>query len=90
MLHVAPDHQCAPFRRRDVSANRHIACHAAIAQNKDALSDLLHLVQAVRDIDNPDALLTQGTYRGKKPLDFAVCEGRRRFVQNQDARVAER
>ena len=59
----------------------------AVAQYGDAIADLVHLVEEVRDEQDRDALVTQLADQCKQRRDFIGVETRGRFVEDQHACV---
>ena len=59
----------------------------AVAQDDHAVGDLPHLVEAVRDVDERDALLAQAPHEGEEALDLLGRERRGRLVEDQAARL---
>ena len=60
----------------------------AVAHNRHMRRNLEYLGQAVRDIDEGNALLLQILNRLKQSLHFVEGQGAGRFVQNQNLRIA--
>ena len=60
----------------------------AVAQNRDAVTDRIHLGQPVRDVEYRAAFALDGKQRGENALDLHVCQRRGRLVENEHARVA--
>ena len=57
----------------------------AIAQNGDAVSERADLRHTVRNVDERHAFTAQLPDHAEEQLRFVVRQGRRRFVERQDA-----
>ena len=85
--HLAPDHQLGQAAlagalavdRRDL---------LAAPQHRDAVGDVEHLVQLVRDQDDRRAARDERAQNAEQLVDFLRRQHRGRLVEDQDARVA--
>jgi len=87
LLDLAPDHQ----RRQGLGGRarrRRGRDDAPAAQHRDAVGDLEHLVQLVRDEDDRAAVGGHGAQRREQRVRLLRGQHRRRLVEDQDARVA--
>ena len=61
------------------------SCHAAsVAEHRDPVGDAENLVEAMRDIDDPDAACPEPPQRREQPLDVGIGKCRRRLVEHKD------
>src|SRR5260370_3250385 len=82
---------CASNHRRDEIPLADVADAAGqdelpVAQHADALTDLVDLLQVVRDIQNSDAAFSQAAHALKQAVHSRLLERRRRLLQNQETR----
>ena len=73
---------CASSLRAGVFADE-----PAVAQHGDAVADLVHLVEEMRDEQDRHALVAQAPHQREQRLDFVGVEARGRFVEDQHARI---
>ena len=59
----------------------------AVAQHRDAIADLVDLVEEVRDEQDGDALVAQAADQREQRLHFVGVEARGRLVEDQHARI---
>ena len=59
----------------------------AVAQHGDAIGDRENLVEAMADIDDPDAALLEAAHDVEQPRHVAFGQRRGRLVHDEDARV---
>ena len=81
--HVAPDHEAGHLERLqafDVAGGD----MASVAQNRDAIGDRLHLVQAMGDVEDGDALGAQLADDLEQALGLDGRENGRRLVEGDD------
>ena len=57
---------------------------AAVAKNRDPVGDAEHLVKAMGDVDDADAVRAQAPQRREQSFDIGLRQRRRRFVENQN------
>jgi hypothetical protein len=69
------DHRRFVERARPVSPDR-----APVAQDRDAVAHLKHLVEFVRDVDHADAACAQIFQDSEERFDFRIGERGGRFV----------
>ncbi len=85
----------------DVAANHHLddaraGCFGdwqrgdqlAVTQNRDAINQIKHFVEIVRDIDDRDTVIAQRANDAEQKLGLAIAQGRRGLIQDEDARLA--
>ena len=60
----------------------------AVTQHGHVVTDLKDFVQSVRNVNHGDILLAQFLDDAEQPLNFAFGNRRRRFVHNNDVRLA--
>ena len=77
----------SPGRRRWWSAGSPEATVTPFAQDGDPVTDPPDLVEAVRDVDDADAVGRQPADDVEQGVDLAVVEDRRRLVHDQEADV---
>ena len=61
-----------------------LAHEAAVAQHRDAVGDLVDLVEEVGDEQHGDALVTHPPDHGEQLLDLAPVQRRRGLVEHED------
>ena len=61
----------------------------AVAQHRDGVGDLQHVVEEMGDEDDAPAALAQAPQHPEQPLDLGRRQGRGRLVQDDDARAGE-
>ena len=61
------------------------ADHRAVAKDRDLVGDLLHLAEAVRDVDDDHPRLGEAPSQSEEPLHLARRERRCRLVENEHA-----
>ncbi len=59
----------------------------AVTQDGHVVANLKYLVEPVRDVDDGDILLTQFLDDTEKAFNFALGDGCRRFIHNNDVRI---
>jgi hypothetical protein len=87
LLHLATDHEFhepVGRRRRGQAAGR----RASVRQHGHAVADAPNLVEAMRDVDDPDALRGEPPHHLEERRDLALVEDRGRFVHDQQPDVA--
>ena len=72
-LVLAPDHQRHQQRFREVGDVAG-ADHAAVAQHRDAIGDIQHLAEAMRDVNDAEAVRLQFADDGKQVHHLVVVE----------------
>ena len=60
---------------------------APVAENRHLIADPADLVEAVGDVDHPDALGSQAPDDSEECLDLTFIENRRRLVHDEQPRV---
>jgi len=85
--HVAPDHHTGE-RLLGGAGARNCAHRLAAAQHGDAVGDLEHLAELVRDEDDRRAVLPQSSQDRHQLGDLLRREHGGRLVEHEDARVA--
>ena len=60
----------------------------AVAEHGDAIGNLAHFAEAVRDVDHQPAGLGEALGQAKQPFRLLRPERRRRFIEDQHLRVA--
>ena len=86
VLQIAADHQpdhLVDRRRRD----RHRGDVRAVAQDRRAVADRLHLVEAMRHVDDGHAAALEAIDRLEEPLDLVRGQRRGRLVHDDQPRV---
>ena len=56
---------------------------AAVAEHRDDVGDLEHLVEVMRDVEDGDTAFLQASYRFEQVHDVGRRQGRSRLVENQ-------
>ena len=64
-------------------ADGRVGDHAAVAQDDDAIGEVHHLVEAVRDEDHARAAGGRAPHRGEQPPDLVAVQRGRRLVEDQ-------
>ncbi len=83
---VAPDHHRDEARRIKLGAIQR-ADIAAVAQHADPVGELIHLLHAVADVDDGDALRLEPGDHLEQAIRLARGQRRRRLVHDDDARI---
>ncbi len=87
LIDLASDHELDELvgrcRRGQAGGRR-----APVGQHGDAVADAPDLVEAVRDVDDADALGSEPANDVEERLDLALVEDRRRLVHDQQPHVA--
>jgi hypothetical protein len=82
-LDFAADHQV-----RDFAGVRCLGVErldpAAVAEDRDAIGQMEHLVHLVRDVEDRDAPFAQPLDHAVQPAHFRLGEGARRLVHDED------
>jgi hypothetical protein len=87
LVHLAPDHELDELvgrSRRRQAARR----GAPVRQHGDSVADAPDLVQAVRDVDDPDTLTGEPPNHVEERRDLGLVEDRGRLVHDQQPDVA--
>ena len=81
--HGAADHELDDLRHRDLG---HVTCGRplAVAQDRDAVADLLHLVEVVGDEEDADALGRELADDLEEAVHLARRECRRGLVEDEE------
>ena len=84
--------QCSPDHHAHdlvIAGLRHLhgANIDAVAEDRGPVAEIAHLVHAVRDEDDGDALGAEAAHDGEDLLDLALVERRRRLVEDQHLRL---
>ena len=77
-------HEIVDLQFADVAA----ADPFAVAQDRDPVADLLHLVQAMGDVDDGEAARLQVGDDAEQALDFALGQRGGRLVHHDDPRIS--
>ncbi|MGC0369302.1 hypothetical protein RKD05_001554 [Microbacterium sp. SLBN-111] len=85
-LELAPDGAFDDLRLVDLGGGEGPA-HLAVAEHRDAVGDLLHLGDPVRDVDHRRAARDDLAHAGEQLLHLFDTEVLGRLVEDQDARV---
>ena len=72
---------------RGSSSARYSPTSLSVAQHRDAIGDLVDLVEEVGDEQDRDAVVAQAADDGEEPLDLVAVEARGRFVEDQHPRI---
>ena len=71
---------------RGSSAVVALADQPAVAQNRDAVADLVDLIEKMRDEDDADAAQRELAHDREQDLDLVAIEARGRLVEDQHPR----
>ena len=66
--------------------SRPLADQPAVAQNRDAVADLIDLIEKMRDEDDADAAQRELAHHLEEDLDLVAIEARSRLIEDQHAR----
>ena len=86
LFQIASDHHLHHLLVGDLFTRKR-ANVCAIAQHHDAIGDLFNFIQAVRNVDDGDALRTQIVDDFKQARRFCERQTRGRLIHDQDAGV---
>ena len=87
-LQFAPDHQFGHFTLAEASRGPG-ADHTAVAQHGDAVSERLHLVEAMRNVKHRNALIAQHSDNAEQRRDLIVGQNRRRLIQDHHLAIVQ-
>lgn len=82
-LQLAPDHQADDLLLGRLGDGKVAGGHPVL-QHDHAIGDFHHLVQAVRDIDDPQPVVLQLPDQLEQALGFFMSQGRGRLVEGDD------
>ena len=85
-LELAPKHQRDQVQRRQFRRHRR-PDQTAVAQDRDAVRDLVHLVDEVRDEDHRDSAPLEVAHDAEEQFGLIRVETRGRLVKDQNPRV---
>ena len=80
-IEFAADHQFGHFALAE-PRRRPGADHPAIAQDRDAVGQRLHFVEAVRDIENGDAVIAQAAHDVEQRRYLVIGQHGRRLIED--------
>ncbi len=86
--HLSPHHRSRDLHGRRV-ARRHAGDRFAVPHDGDAIGDVDHFVELVRDEDDRAAPLTESAQDAPELLHLRRREHRRGLVENEETRAAE-
>ena len=81
----AAEHHADQFDPRQFGGGP-LADQPAVAQNRDAVADLIDLIEKMRDEDDADAAQRELAHHRKEDLDLMAIEARGRLVEDQHPR----
>src|SRR5450830_1914735 len=86
LLELPTNHQASHVLFRDVAD---VACRdaATVPKDRHCITDLLHFLETMTDVEDGDALFLELTDACKQYLDLVVGQDRGWFVHDQDLRV---
>src|SRR4029077_14649092 len=82
----AADHSRDQLRQADV-ADIARQDKLTVSQHRDALADLIDLLEVMRDVEHADAALAQPAHALEQPVHGGLLERRGRLVEDQETRA---